>query len=551
MSPTQIQDLSGDTLDALIVGAGFSGVHQLHHLRSLGLSVKVFEAGSGLGGTWYWNCYPGARVDSDFSVYQFAMEELWRGWTWTERFPDWKELRAYFDYVDKKLDISKDVVFNARVMGAEYNTDTDRWAVTTQDGSIVHPRFLILCTGFASKPYFPPYPGLDTFKGICHHTGLWPQDGIDLRGKRIGVIGTGASGVQIIQESGPQAAHLTVFQRTPNFALPMVQHPVDARTQDKMKEELYPYIFRRRFQTFSGFHYSVINQSLLGLTPEERILAFEDLWAKGGFYYWLGGYEDMFRDERANEEAYRFWQKKVADRLKDPEMRRMLAPEIAPHPFGVKRPCLEQQYYEIYNQPNVTLVDLNQSPISEITPKGVKTQDGKEHEFDVLVLATGFDAVTGSIAQIDIRGTDGMLIRDKWGKGLATYLGLSVATFPNMFFTYGPHGPTAFCNGPTCTVCSIFVTCSSVTLSDGHHRSSKATGSSTASNICVPTTIRALKPRVLPSKRFPVWCARSTRHTCGPRPSRGIMVPIFRARLWNPSISLQDCRCIYNYAMRA
>jgi cation diffusion facilitator CzcD-associated flavoprotein CzcO len=445
-------NLSGQTLDALVVGAGFSGVHQLHHLRSLGLSVKIFEAGASLGGTWYWNCYPGARVDSDFSIYQFSMEDLWRGWTWSERFPDWTELRAYFDYVDKKLNISKDVVFNTRVVAAEFDTSTDRWTVTAKDGTVVHPRFLVLCTGFASKPYFPPYPGLDTFKGICHHTGLWPQEGVDLRGKRIGVIGTGASGVQMIQECGPKASHLTVFQRTPNLALPMVQHPVDAKTQDKMKDELYPYIFRRRLQTFSGFQFSFILQSLLSISEEERMLAFEDLWAKGGFYYWLGAYEDTFYDQRANDEVYKFWQKKVAERLDNEEMRRKLAPVVAPHPFGVKRPCLEQRYYEVYNQPNVTLVDLSENPISEITPKGVKTQDGEEHELDVLVLATGFDAVTGSITQIDIRGTDGELVRDKWGKGLSTYLGLSVANYPNMFFTYGPHGPTAFCNGPTCTV---------------------------------------------------------------------------------------------------
>jgi len=448
-----LPNLSGQTLDALIVGAGFSGVHQLHELRSLGLSVKIFEAGASLGGTWYWNCYPGARVDSDFSVYQFSKEELWRDWTWSERFPDWTELRAYFHYVDTKLDISKDVVFNTRVVGAEFNTTTDRWAVTTHDGTVVHSRFLILCTGFASKPHFPSYPGLDTFSGVRHHTGQWPQDGsVDLRGKRIGVIGTGASGVQLIQESGPQASHLTVFQRTPNLALPMVQYPVDVHTQDKMKEVLYPYILRRRQQTFSGFHFDINVNSLLSLSPEERMLAFEDLWAKGGFYFWLGAFQDTFHDDRANDEVYKFWQRKVGDRIVDKEMRRKLAPEVAPHPFGVKRPCLEQQYYEVYNQPNVTLVDVAENPISEITPKGVKTQDGKEHEFDVLVIATGFDAVTGSISQIDIRGTDGLLVREKWGKGLATYLGMSIANFPNMFFTYGPQGPTAFCNGPTCAV---------------------------------------------------------------------------------------------------
>ncbi|KAF8225777.1 FAD/NAD(P)-binding domain-containing protein [Tricholoma matsutake] len=449
-STQQTPYLSGETLDVLIVGAGFSGIHLLHQLRSLGLSAKIFEAGGGLGGTWYWNCYPGARTDSDFSIYQFSMEELWRGWTWSERFPSWKELRAYFDYVDKKLDISKDVAFNKRIISADFDADSNRWAVTAQDGTIVHSRFFILCTGLASKPYTPPYPGLDTFKGTLHHTGLWPQDGVDLCGKRIGVIGTGASGVQLIQESGPRAAHLTVFQRTPNFALPMVQQTIDSRKQDKMKEHLYPYIFRRRYQTFAGFQFNGIPHSMFSISPEERLLQFEDLWSKGGFNYWLGVYQDMFLDQNANNEVYRFWQKKVADRLENEEMRRKLAPEVAPHPFGVKRPCLEQRYYEVYNQPNVDLIDVSENPILEITPKGVKTEDGKEHELDVLVLATGFDAVSGSIAQIDIRGTDGELVRDKWEKGLSTYLGLTVAKYPNLFFTYGPHGPTGFCNGPTC-----------------------------------------------------------------------------------------------------
>lgn len=448
----QTSSLSRQSFDALIVGAGFSGIHELHKLRSLGLSAKIFEAGSALGGTWHWNCYPGARVDSEFSVYQFSTEELWRDWTWSERFPDGEELRAYFKYVDKKLDISKDVVFNTRVVAADFDTDSNCWAVTTHDGTIVHSRFLILCTGITSKPYVPPYPSLDTFKGICHHTALWPQDGVDLRGKRIGIIGTGASGVQMIQECGPQASHLTVFQRTPNLALPMVQHTVDSRTQDKMKENLYPYIFRRRYQTYAGFQFNTIPHSLFTISPEERMLQFEDLWAKGGFHYWLGSYEDTLQDKNANDEMYRFWQRKVADRLENKEMRRKLAPEVAPHPFGVKRPSLEQRYYEVYNQPNVTLIDVSENPILEITPKGVRTKDGEEYEFDVLVLATGFDAVSGSITQIDIRGTDGELVRDKWGKGLLTYLGLSIAKYPNMFFAYGPHGPTAFCNGPTCAV---------------------------------------------------------------------------------------------------
>ncbi|KAF8074542.1 cyclohexanone monooxygenase [Lyophyllum atratum] len=432
MSTNEQISLQDQELDVLVVGAGFSGVYQLDKLRKAGFSVKVFEAGSKLGGTWYWNCYPGARVDSDFSIYQFSSEELWRDWNWTERFPGREELVKYFDYVDKKLDLSRDISFDTRVTAAHFDTTTDRWVVSTQNGR---------------TPFFP---STKSFQGIIHHSAQWPQGGVDLAGKRIGVIGTGASGVQVIQETGPIASHLTVFQRTPNLAMPMFQHKLDVATQTKMKADIYPYLFPRREQTFAGFQFDVINKSIFDLTTEERYLTFEDQWSRGGFHYWLGAHEDIFRDQRANDVVYAFWRAKVLARLRDPEMQRKLAPEIAPHPFGVKRPALEQEYYEVYNQPNVTLVDLQENPIAEVTPKGVKMQDGVEHEFDVLVLATGFDAVTGSIAQIDIRGTDGGLIREKWGKGLSTYLGMTTAGYPNMFFPYGPHGPTAFCNGPTC-----------------------------------------------------------------------------------------------------
>lgn len=447
---------NGQELDALVVGAGFSGLYQLHQLRKRGFSVKIFEAASGLGGTWYWNCYPGARVDSDFSIYQYAMEDLWKDWNYSERFPGRDELCEYFRYVDAKLDLSRDIILDTRIVSAEFNIRTDRWAVTTQYGTIVHPRFLVLCTGFASKPHIPEYKGLDTFEGECHHTSRWPQSGVELKGKRVGVIGTGASGVQMVQESGPIASHLTVFQRTANLAMPLGQHKIDQKVQAKMKKELQPLILRRRPQTFAGFHFDIIYKSLFDITPEERLITFEDQWSKGGFFFWLGAFEDVTRDQPANDVAYAFWRQKALERINDPEMQRKLAPAVQPHPFGTKRPALEQEYFEVYNQPNVTLVDVNENPIIEITPKGVKTRDGAEHELDILALATGFDAVTGSITQIDIRGTDGVLIRDKWAKGVSTYLGMMTTNFPNMFFPYGPQAPTAFCNGPTCVVSGLF-----------------------------------------------------------------------------------------------
>lgn len=442
--------LAGQNLDALVVGAGFAGVYELHNLRKLGYNVKAFEAGGDLGGTWYWNCYPGIRVDSDYSIYQFAMDDLWKDWNFTERFPAGAEVHKYFHYLDKKLDLSRDIVYNTRVVSAEFNATTNRWAVTTQDGSVVHPRFLLMCVGTSAKPYTPAFKGLDTFKGERHHASRWPREGVNFEGKRIGIIGTGASGVQIIQEAGKQASHLTVFQRTPMLTLPMMQHKVDEKTQEQFKKDLHPVILRRREQTSGGFQMDFLMKSVFDVTPEERELFWELLWSRGGFYFWLEAFEDTFRNQRANDEVYKFWKKKVRARINDPELQKILAPDVPHHPFGVKRPCLEQNYYEVFNQPNTTLVDINENPIVEITPEGVKTQDGTEHEFDILVLATGYDAVTGSMAQIDIRGTDGVLIRDKWAKaGLATYLGMTVADFPNMFFVYGPQSPTALSNGPT------------------------------------------------------------------------------------------------------
>ncbi|GLB43227.1 putative cyclohexanone monooxygenase [Lyophyllum shimeji] len=437
-------------LDVLVIGAGFSGLYQLYKLRKAGFLVKVLEAGSKLGGTWFWNCYPGARVDSEYSDYQFSMEELWKDWNWKERFPGREELVEYFEYVDKKLDLSRDISYNTRVTSTHFDTNADRWVTCTHNGRTVRSRFLLVCTGYSSKPLYPDIKGLDTFQGIIHHTARWPQGGVELAGKRIGVIGTGASGVQVIQESGPVASHLTVFQRTPNLALPMKQRKLDIPAQEQLKDELYQHIFRRREQTFAGYHFDGINRSLWDLTEEEKFISFEDLWSRGGFHFALGSYRDVQVDMRANEEAYKFWRMKVLKRLRDPEMQRKLAPEVAPHPFGIKRPSLEQRYYEVYNQSNVTLIDLNENNIVEVTPKGVKTQDGVEHELDVLVLATGFDAITGSIIQIDIQGTDGESIKEKWSRGLSTYLGLMSKGYPNMFFPYGPHGPTAFCNGPSC-----------------------------------------------------------------------------------------------------
>lgn len=437
-----------EAFDVLVVGAGFTGLYQLHRLRQLGFSVRLLEAGADLGGIWYWNCYPGARVDTHVPMYEFSSEDLWRDWTWTERFPAWDELRRYFHYVDQKLDLSRDIRFNTRVEAAEFDEGHQQWTVRTQDGGALRAQFLVLCTGFAAKPYIPPLKGLEQFKGVKHHTAWWPQDGLDMTGKRVGVIGTGASGVQVVQEAARVATQLTVFQRTPILALAMQQRSLDEATQRDMKRN-YPARFARRRESFGGFDFHANGKSALEVSPEERRAVYEASWAAGGFSFWASTFYDVMSNLEANRTAYDFWREKVQARIRDPELAEKLAPKESPHPFGVKRPSLEQTYYDVFNEDNVRLVDLKETPILEVTPKGVRTAEA-EHEFDVLVLATGFDAVTGGLTQIDIHGVEGLTLKEKWAQGARTHLGMASAGFPNLLFLYGPQSPSGFCNGPTC-----------------------------------------------------------------------------------------------------
>lgn len=441
-------DRDTGTFDVLIIGAGFSGLYQLYRLRQQGFSVRVLESGAGLGGIWYWNCYPGARVDSHVPNYEFSFESLWQDWNWTERFPSWEELRRYFQHVDEKLDLSRDIEFNTHVETAAFDADRNEWCVRNANGRETRARFLVPCTGFAAKAHVPDFAGLDRFEGPCHHTGHWPQTGLDMTGKRVGVIGTGASGVQVIQEAAKVATHLTVFQRTPMLALAMQQRQLDERSQPIAKED-YPEHFRVRQQSNGGLADIVADErSALAVSTEERRAVFEAAWQKGGFHFWGGTFSDILTNEASNRLAYEFWRDKTRARLNDSAIADKLAPIDPPHPFGTKRPSLEQWYYEAFNQDNVTLVDVREDPIEEITATGVRTGESL-HNLDVLVLATGFDAGTGGLTQIDIRGTEGRSLADVWKAGVRTHLGLAVPGFPNMLILYGPQSPTAFWNGPT------------------------------------------------------------------------------------------------------
>ncbi|KAJ4263259.1 hypothetical protein NW764_016154 [Fusarium oxysporum] len=435
-------------LDALIVGAGFAGIFMLKTLRDRGYKTVIYEAGNDTGGTWRWNCYPGAALDSEVPEYELSFPEVYKSWTWSTNYPNYEELRDYFDHCDKVLQIKKDCAFNTVVVGAKFDTESGRWHVRTEDGRVAKPKYLILGTGFAARRYIPDWPGMDKFKGNMHHSSFWPDQEVDVKNKRVAIIGTGATGVQITQAWGPTAGHVKVFQRTPNLALPLHRKYPSAEEQNQNKK-FYPELFRYRETNFAGFHYDWYEKNTFDDTPEDRKALYERAWKEGGFRFWVGMYKDKLFNADANKESYRFWAKKTGARIQDPRKRGLLVPLDIPHFFGAKRPCLEYDYYEQFNRPNVDVVDIKNNPIKEFNETGITLLDGTHHEFDVIAVATGFDVATGVMTQLGLESIYGHELEKQWKTGAKTYLGTTVSGYPNMFHIYGPHGPTLLSNGPT------------------------------------------------------------------------------------------------------
>jgi cation diffusion facilitator CzcD-associated flavoprotein CzcO len=433
--------------EVIVIGAGLSGMYQLYRLRELGFNVHVYEAGGDVGGTWYWNRYPGARFDSESWTYGFSFsKELLRQWDWAEHFSGQPENLRYCNFVADTLNLRRDITFNARVKSAVWDEAANEWEAVLEDGRLARARYLITAIGPLSAPTMPLIEGIDDFEGEAWHTGLWPHKPVSFAGKRVAVIGTGASGVQAITEIAKTVGHLVVFQRTPNWCAPLRNSWIARETMDQIRAN-YNEIFARCRETYGCFIHDADPRNALDVSAEDREALFEKLYNEPGFAFWQGNFRDVLINKAANAAMTAFVVKKIRARVKDQAVADRLIP--INHGFGTRRVPLESGYYEVFNQSNVELVDLRETPIERITAKGVKTSDA-ERRFDIIVFATGFDAITGAFDRIDIMGRVGKRLRDKWADGPQTYLGLQVEGFPNMLTIVGPHNAATFCNLPRC-----------------------------------------------------------------------------------------------------
>lgn len=431
--------------DVIVIGAGFSGLYALHKLRdTLGLSVRVLEKAGGVGGTWWWNRYPGARCDSESYYYSYSFSpELEQEWEWSERYPDHHEIRRYLSFVADRLDLHRDIQLSTVVAGAAFDEDADCWTVRTAEGETFRARFLVTGVGCLSSANVPNIPGLDSFRGEWRHTGAWPHAGVDLSGKRVGQIGTGSTGIQLAPELAKSAEHLTVFQRTANYSIPARNAPLEPDFKKEVKET-YREIRAQAKAATNGHPFQINQQGALSVSPEERTAIYEAAWERGGLRF-RASFKDLLNDVDANATASDFIRGKIGEIVKDRETAARLIPND--HGFATKRPPIDTDYFETFNLDNVDLVDLKEEPIEEIVPEGIRTSK-RTYELDVIVFATGFDAFTGALVALNIEGESGKSLKDAWSAGPRTYLGLQTPGFPNLFTITGPGSPSVLCNMP-------------------------------------------------------------------------------------------------------
>ena len=453
-----------EDLEALVIGAGVSGLYILYCLLQKGIKARIYEAGDGVGGTWYWNHYPGAVLDSESWAYAYAFSrELVDEWTWSSEFAGAPEIERYLNHVTDRFNLRPHITLGTRVASATFDPATNAWNVRTADGRQVRARHVIAAVGILSATHTPDFPGMDGFRGQSFHTARWPRTPIDFKGKRVGVIGTGSTGVQLVPIIARECAHLDVFQRTPNYCMPLRNRPIDAERMRQIRAN-HDAMMQVCRATLTGFPYEPHAKKTFEVTPEEREAVYEELWALPGFRKWFGNFRDLMTNREANELFCEFIRRKIRERVKDPAIADKLCPT---YHFGAKRPPLETGYYEAFNRPNVRLVDVHEDPIERITPTGVQTR-GAHYDLDIIIYATGFDAVTGEISRMDIRGVDGRSLNEAWDQGVLTYMAMQTAGFPNLFFGSG----AIFSNFPRCAeiVAEFISTCLGYMKDHGYTR---------------------------------------------------------------------------------
>jgi cyclohexanone monooxygenase len=442
--PKEPEEAEGGRIDVVVVGAGFAGLYAIYRMRELELSVRCFEAGDGVGGTWFWNRYPGARCDVESLDYSYSFSnELQQDWKWSHRYADQPEILAYLNHVADRFDLRQHIRLQTRVTTMRFDEEREIWIVSTDAGSTIEARFCIMASGNLSTPRVPNFPGIESFEGEWHHSARWPKDDVDFTGKRVALIGTGATGIQMLPKIAARASHVTVFQRTANFSVPARNQPMP-EDDERQHKARYPELRKAARKQSSGMsRVSLPTMGAQDMPADERLPLYETLWEKGGSARMMSAFNDLLRSEQSNETLASFVREKICAIVMDPEVAELLTPRD--HPIGAKRLCVDTEYYETFNRENVKVVDARRAPIQEITRQGIRTANA-EYPFDTIVFATGFDAMTGALSEITITGRGGQRLKDKWVAGPTTYLGLMVQGFPNMFIVTGPGSPSVKSN---------------------------------------------------------------------------------------------------------